>query len=325
MKKVVVRKQGDASVLEVVTSESPTLNPTEVLIDVEAAGINYVDVYMRNGAVQYASFPFVPGFEGVGKVRELGASVTTLKVGARVAWINAPGSYTQQIALPIEQAIIIPDSFSIDEGLLFQGVTAQYLVNEYCEIKPRNVVLVHAAAGGVGQLLVQWLKHLGAIVIATASSEEKLETVRALGADHLVNYTTESFLAAVHQITNGRGVDVAFDAVGATTFSDTVRALAPRGTAIAYGQASGVAPDVQVYPLILKGARVAGGSLFTYIADPAEMQERAAEWIHGIQEGWLKASKTTRFSLDDVADAHRVIEGRASQGKLALMMSAGEE
>ncbi|MFZ6647356.1 quinone oxidoreductase family protein [Undibacterium sp. TJN25] len=320
MKKVIIRQQGNADVLEVVRSQIPSLNRLEVLVDVEAAGINYVDVYMRNGAVQYASLPFVPGFEGFGTVRELGPDVTTLKVGTRIAWINALGSYAQQIALPIEQAIIIPDCFGIDEGLLFQGVTAQYLINEYCEIKPGSVVLVHAAAGGVGQLLVQWLKHLGAVVIATASNEEKLHTVRALGADHLVNYSTDSFLDAVNQITNGRGVDVAFDAVGAATFSDTVKALAARGTAIAYGQASGVAPDIQVYPLILKGARIAGGSLFTYIADPAEMQERAAEWIDGIQEGWLTASKTTRFSIEEVADAHRQIESRNTQGKLALIM-----
>jgi NADPH2:quinone reductase len=320
MRKVIVSKTGGPEVLEVVTAEKPTLKPGEVLVDVEAAGVNYVDVYLRNGAVNYMSLPFVPGFEGVGTIRELGAGVTTLTVGKRVSWINAPGSYAEQITLPVEQAIVIPDFFSIDEGLLFQGITAQYLVTEYRDIKPGDVALVHAAAGGVGQFLVQWLKHLGAIVIGTASSEEKLQTIRLLGADHVVNYADGHFLDAVLELTDGRGVDIAFDAVGATTFSATVQALASRGIAVAYGQASGVAPDVQVYPLILKGARVAGGSIFTYIEDPAEMQHRAAALINGISEGWLHALKTTHFPLGKVGAAHEAIESRGTQGKLAITM-----
>lgn len=321
MRKVIVSKTGGPEVLEVVTAEKPTVKPGEVLVDVEAAGVNYVDVYLRNGAVNYMSLPFVPGFEGVGTIRELGAGVTTLTVGKRVSWINAPGSYAEQITLPAEQAIVIPDFFSIDEGLLFQGITAQYLVTEYRDIKPGDVALVHAAAGGVGQFLVQWLKHLGAIVIGTASTEEKLQTIRALGADHVVNYADGHFLDAVLELTNGRGVDIAFDAVGATTFSATIEALASRGIAVAYGQASGVAPDAQIYPLILKGARVAGGSIFTYIEDPAEMQRRAAALINGISEGWLHALTTTRFPLDKVGAAHQAIESRGTQGKLAITMS----
>ena len=320
MKKVIVSKTGGPEALEVVTTEKLILKPGEVLIDVEAAGVNYVDVYLRNGAVNYMSLPFVPGFEGVGTIRELGAGVTTLSVGKRVSWINAPGSYASEIALPAEQAIVIPDFFSIDEGLLFQAITAQYLVTEYRVIKPGEVALVHAAAGGVGQFLVQWLKHLGAVVIGTASSEEKLQTIRSLGADHVVNYANGQFLDAVLELTDGRGVDIAFDAVGATTFSSTVKALASRGIAVAYGQASGVAPDVQVYPLILKGARVAGGSIFTYIENPAEMQRRAAAVIAAIDEGWLSALKTTFFTLDEAGAAHQAIESRGTQGKLALTM-----
>jgi NADPH2:quinone reductase len=319
MKQVLVSKTGGPEVLEIVSVDSPLLKRGDVLVDVEAAGVNYVDVYQRNGAVDYQSGPFVPGFEGVGTIRKRGVGVQSLEIGTRVAWINAPGSYAEQIALPAERAIVIPKSFTIDEAMLFQGVTAQYLLAEYRDIKPGDVVLVHAAAGGVGQFLIQWLKRLGAVLIGTASTEEKLQTVRALGADHVINYGDGQFLEAVLEITKGRGVDVAFDAVGATTFASTVKALAPRGIAVAYGQASGVAPDVQIYPLILKGARVAGASIFTYIEDPSEMQRRAAELICGIEEGWLSALTTTHFPLHEAAAAHRAIESRGTQGKLTLI------
>jgi NADPH2:quinone reductase len=319
MKQVLVSKTGGPEVLEIVSVDVPLLRRGEVLVEVEAAGINYIDVYQRNGAVDSQSGSFVPGFEGVGTIRKRGLGVQSLEIGTRVAWINAPGSYAEQIALPAEQAIVIPESFTVDEAMLFQGVTAQYLLAEYREIKPGDIVLVHSAAGGVGQFLIQWLKRLGAVLIGTASTEEKLQTVRALGADYVINYGDGQFLDAVLEITKGRGVDVAFDAVGATTFASTVKALAPRGIAVAYGQASGVAPDVQIYPLILKGARVAGASIFTYIQDPAEMQRRAAELICGIEEGWLSALKTTHFPLHEAAAAHRAIESRGTQGKLALI------
>jgi NADPH2:quinone reductase len=317
MKKVIVSTMGGPEGLEIVNAESPSLKTGEILVDIEAAGVNYIDVYQRKGLVGLPT-GFTPGFEGVGVVCEVAAGVSSWKSGDRVGWINNLGSYARQIALPAEQAIAIPDTFGIGQALLFQGVTAQYLLAEYRTIKPGDVVLVHAAAGGVGQILVQWLKHLGAVVIGTASSEEKLQTIRSLGADHAVNYSRR-FLQEVLDLTNGRGVDLALDAVGATTFASSVNALASRGMAILYGQASGIAPDVELMPLLFKGARVAGASLFVYIEDPAEMQRRAAEVIRGIQEGWLHAPETTGFALDDVISAHRAIESRSSQGKLVLI------
>jgi NADPH:quinone reductase len=317
MQKVIVGEYGAPEVLKVVTSEAPTLKPGEVMVDVEAAGINYLDVYQRHGYLDTPK-PFTPGLEGVGTIREVGAGVSNLKIGGRVAWINVFGSYAGQIALPAEQAIVVPDSFSTEQNMLFQGVTAQYLLNEYRSVRPGDTVLVHAAAGGVGQILVQWLKHLGAIVIGTGSTEQKLRTVRSLGADHTVNYSN-GFLQAVLDLTGGRGVDLALDAVGATTFPSTLKALARRGMAVSYGRASGYAPDIEILPLILKGTRVAGASLFEYIDDPAEMQARAADVIRGIQDGWLRVGKMTRFGLDDVVAAHRAIEGRTTEGKLALI------
>ena len=317
MHKIVIERPGGPHVLELREQKPPAIGAAQILVDVEAAGINYLDVYLRDGSLDFTA-PFTPGFEGVGVISAVGSGVTGLQPGERIAWINHLGSYAAQVALPVQQAIVLPHGFSLANSLLFQGVTAQYLLSEYRAIHPGDVVLVHAAAGGVGQVLVQWLKHLGAMVIGTASSEEKLRTIRALGADHAVDYRN-GFLDAVLALTNGRGVDLAFDAVGATTFSFTFKALAKRGMAVAYGQASGVAPDVQVYPLILKGARVAGGDLFGYIDDPEEMQMRAAAVIKAIQDGWLSMGEVTQFPLSDAAAAHAAIEGRGTQGKLALI------
>jgi NADPH2:quinone reductase len=318
MLKVIVNRSGGPDVLETAAADPPLLERGKVIVDVEAAGVNYLDVYQRKGYVDLPT-PFVPGFEGVGTVSAVGPDVSALKPGDRVAWINSFGSYATRITLPVEQAILIPASFTIDQAMLFQGVTAQYLLAEYRSIKPGDIALVHAAAGGVGQFLVQWLKHLGAIVIGTASSDEKLETVRSLGADHIINYAKQDFLPAVLELTNGRGVDLALDAVGRTTFASTVKALAPRGIAIAYGQASGIPMDVEVLPLILRGNRIAGGSIFIYIEDPKEMQLRTAEVVRGLREGWLRAPPVTCFALENARSAHAAIEGRGTQGKLVLI------
>jgi NADPH2:quinone reductase len=318
MRKISILQTGGADVLQLVSTTPPTPGRDEVLVDVEAAGVNYVDVLQRLGHSEVAR-PYTPGLEGVGTIREAGPGVTQIPIGTRVAWINAQGSYAEQLVLPVAQAIRIPSSFGISESMLFQGVTAQYLLAEYRNVRPGDVVLVHSAAGGVGQILVQWLKHLRATVIATASSVQKLETVRSLGADHTVNYN-HGFLEEVLAITNGRGVDLALDAVGAMTFGDSIKALAHRGMAVSYGRASGPAPDVELRPLVLKGARVAGATLFEYIRDPQEMQQRAAAVIDGIQQGWLRMSPRQDFTLEQASAAHRAIEGRGTQGKLVIVM-----
>jgi NADPH:quinone reductase len=192
--------------------------PDQILVDVEAAGVNYIDVYQRNG-IGKLRLPYRPGLEGVGRVREIGEEVDTatgaLSIGARIAWINVLGSYADQAVVPAAQAIPVPDSFTTAQALLFQGVTAQYLVGEYRTVRPGDRVLIHAAAGGVGQLLVQWLKHLGAWVVGTTSNDAKAATVRAVGADAVINYgRSYAFLDELLSLTDGRGVDLAFDAVG---------------------------------------------------------------------------------------------------------------
>ena len=306
-------------------SEGPTPGALELLVDVEAAGINYLDVYQRSGRYKLP-LPYTPGFEGVGHVRQAGAGVGGFAVGDRVAWINVLGSYASQVIVPAAQAISVPDQFTTTQALMFQSLTAQFLVTEYRNIRAGDWVLVHSAAGGVGLLLVQWLKHLGAQVIGTTSNDIKAATARAAGADAVINYSRNyDFLDDLKSITGGRGVDLAFDGVGAATLESTVKGLARGGTAVSIGSASGPAPAIQPDQLLSQCARLAAGSVFSYTADPAELHARAAEVILGISEGWLRIDHGKAYPLDRAAEAHGDIEGRGTQGKLYLdpHLSAG--
>lgn len=322
MRRVMIEAYGGPEQLIVETvRETPRPGPDQLLVDVEAAGVNYVDIYQRQGAYK-RPLPFTLGMEGVGRVRAVGDGVDAtgpLAVGQRVAWINVPGSYASQVLVPESRAIPVPDTFGTNEALLFQALTAQYLVIEYRNIRPGDRVLVHAAAGGVGFLLVQWLKHLDAWVVGTTSSEAKAATVRAAGADAVIDYGRDyAFLDALHSLTNGRGVDLAIDGIGAATWDATVQALARGGTAVSIGSASGPAPAIAPGRLTERCARVAGGSVFTYTANPAELQRRAADVVAAITAGWLRVGEGTAYQLGRAADAHRDIEGRGTHGKLYL-------
>ena len=275
-------------------------------------------MYQRSGRYKLP-LPYTPGFEGVGRVRQAGAGVSGFAVGDRVAWINALGSYASQVIVPAAQAISVPDQFTTTQALMFQSLTAQYLVTEYRDVQPGDRVLVHSAAGGVGLLLVQWLKHLGAQVIGTTSNDAKAATARAAGADAVINYSRNyEFLDDLKSITDGRGVDLAFDGVGAATLESTVKGLARGGTAVSIGSASGPAPAIRPEQLLTQCARLAAGSIFSYTADPAELQRRAEAVIGGIRAGWLRIDQGKGYPLERAADAHRDIEGRGTQGKLYL-------
>ena len=317
MRKISISERGGPEQLKMIDAPELKAGPNEIVVNVEAAGVNYVDVYQRKGIFPLP-LPYTPGLEGMGRIAALGTGIDGLKIGERIAWVNGLGSYAEQVVLPLVQAIRVPESFSISEGLLFQAITAQYLVHEYRNITSGDTVLVHAAGGGVGQILVQWLKHLGARVIATVSNEKKAATVRALGADEVVNYANGDFLSEVLRLTEGRGVDLALDSVGQNTLKDSVEALAARGTCVSYGEASGLPPAIEPYRLIPAAKRLAGGAIFAYIADPAELQSRSAAVIEAIQEGWLKIAPATEYPLERAGDAHRDIESRGTQGKLLL-------
>ncbi len=322
-KRVVVREFGGPEQLTVEADvQMPVAGPGALLVDVEVAGVNYIDVYQRKGLSKDA-LPFTPGLEGVGRVRQVGdglrGSTGAIGVGRRVAWINVRGSYASQIVVPAAQAVVVPDSFTDTQALLFQAMTAQYLVTEYRHVQPGDRVLVHSAAGGVGQVLVQWLKHLGAWVVGTTSSDAKSAAIRASGADAVINYGHDYvFLEELMSLTGERGVDLAFDAVGAATLAATLKGLARGGTAVSFGQASGPAPAIQPRELTERCIRLAGGSVFTYTAEATELQRRAAAVIDGIRGGWLRVGGGKEYKLDHAAEAHRALEMRATQGKVYL-------
>ena len=234
-------------------------------------------------------------------------------------WINALGSYASQVVVPAAQAITVPENFTTAQALMFQSLTAQYLVSEYREVQPGDRVLVHSAAGGVGLLLVQWLKHLGAWVVGTTSNDAKAATARAAGADAVINYGGNyEFLDELRSITGSRGVNVAFDGVGAATLEATLEGLARGGTAVSIGSASGPAPAIRPDQLVSQSIRLGAGSVFNYTSNPAELKRRAAAVIEGIEAAWLRVDAGTSYPLDRAADAHRDIESRSTQGKLYL-------
>ncbi len=323
IRRVTLRAFGTPEQLTVETvADAPPVGQGELLVDVEAAGINYVDVYQRDGSFK-VPLPFMPGYEGVGRVQEVGqrlpGAVGDFRVGQRVAWINAPGSYASHVIVPAAQAIPVPDSLTTTQALMFQSLTAQYLVREYRDVRPGDRVLVHSAAGGVGQLLVQWFKHLGAWVVGTTSSEAKTATIGAAGADAVINYGHGyAFLDELMSLTGGRGVDLAIDGVGAATLQSTLKGLARGGTAVSIGSASGPPPAIRPEQLIENCTRLAGGSVFNYTADPAELLRRADAVLEGIRAGWLRTGEGKAYPLEAVAEAHRDIQGRSTKGKLYL-------
>jgi NADPH:quinone reductase len=319
MRRVIIKEYGGPDVLTTETVEEEYRpGPGQVLVDAEAAGVNYLDVMQREGVIKLP-LPYTPGLEGIGRVRAVGDDAHGMTVVQRVAWVNVRGSYASQVLVPAAQAIAVPDSFTTEQALLFQALTAQYLVSEYREIRPGDRVLVHAAAGGVGQLLVQWLKHLGAWVVGTVSTDAKARTVRAVGADAVINYGRDyAFLEELRALSDGHGVDLAFDGVGSRTLADTLKGLARGGTVVSFGSASGPPPAINPLELVTPCIRIAGGSVFSYISDPGELRLRAAAVMDGIQEGWLHLGEATAYDLGRAADAHRDLQGRGTQGKLYL-------
>jgi NADPH2:quinone reductase len=301
-------------------AELPAVQPGELLVDVEACGINYLDVYQRTGRYN-RPLPYTPGFEEVGRIRKSGEGCPGgFDVGQRVAWINAVGSYASLVVVLAAQAIPVPDGFSTTQALIFQSLTAQYLVTEYRDVRPGDRVLVHSAAGGVGLLLVQWIKHIGAWVVGTTSSDAKAETARAAGADAVINYSHNyDFLDELKSLTGGRGVDLAFDGGGAATLESTLKGLSRGGTAVSIGSASGPAPAIAPDQLVGQCTRLAAGSIFNYTADAAELQRRARTVMESIRAGWLRVDQGKAYPLENAAESHRDIESRGTQGKLYLV------
>jgi NADPH:quinone reductase len=317
-----VSKFGGPEVLEHVELPDPTPNEGQALVRVDAAGVNFIDVYQRIGL--YAlPLPLVPGSEGAGVVEAVGAGVTDVKPGDRVAWAIGPGSYAEKVCVAADKLVLVPDAIDTRTAAaaMLQGMTAHYLVTSTHVLKPGQTALVHAAAGGVGGLLVQMAKARGARVIATASTT-KLDLVRSYGADVVIDYTTADFEAEVNRVTDGRGVEVVYDSVGKTTFDKSLECVALRGTLVLYGQSSGVVAPFAPARLGKRGVFLTRPGLGHYTATRDELSWRAREVLESIASGALRLRIDRALPLRDAGEAHRLLEGRHTTGKLLLVTSA---
>ena len=319
---LVVTRPGGPEVLLVEDRPRPAPGPGEVLVEVEAAGVNFIDIYQREGIYPIPT-PFALGQEGAGVVRELGPGVSAPAVGERVAWPFVPGSAARWVKVPVRGAVTVPESVPTQAAAaaMLQGLTAHYLITSLYAVQPGDFALVHAAAGGVGQLLVQWVKAKGGRVIATAGGPEKCAIAAALGADCVIDYrTTTDLTGAIRAATGGQGVAVAYDGVGRDTFDASLASLRPRGMLALFGAASG-----QVPPLDLQRLN-AGGSLFVtrpslphYLAGDGELAWRSGELFAAMAAGELRVSVGARYPLTDAATAYADLAGRRTQGKLLLI------
>lgn len=321
MKAVRIEAHGGPEVLRLVELPTPKPGPGQVLVGLEAVGVNFIDTYQRSGLYQLP-LPAVLGQEGAGRVVGLGADVKTLKVGDRVAFAHVMGAYADSVVIAADRLVPVPDAVTsrVAAAVMLQGMTVQYLVTDTFALRSGHTCLIHAAAGGVGLLLVQAAKLKGATVIGTVSTPEKAQLARGAGADHVINYVEEDFEAAVGRLTGGQGVQVVYDSVGKTTFAKSLNVLAPRGMLVTFGQSSGAIPPFD--PLLLSQR----GSLFLtrpvlghYIATRDALLARANETLGWVADGRLKVRIDSEYPLAAVADAHRRLESRQSAGKILLI------
>jgi len=321
MKAVYIHQFGGPEVLQYEEVPTPTPGPGQVLVKLAAAGLNYMDVHQRTG--HYPNkLPYTMGREGSGTVAAVGPQVTSFIAGEPVAYTGVPGAYAEYALVPAERLVRMPPNLDVKVGAaaMLQGMTAHYLAYTTYLLKPGDSCLIHAAAGGVGLLLVQMAKQCGARVFATVSTEEKAALAREAGADEAILYTKQDFETEVKRLTNGQGVNVVYDSVGKTTFEKSLNCLKPLGYMVLYGQSSG--PVAPFDPAILS----AKGSLFLthpslphYIADRASLEKRAGDVLGWIASGKLKMRIEFTFPLANVAEAHRSLEGRKTTGKVLLI------
>lgn len=321
MKAIVVRQTGDASVLRLEDVDDPKPGPGEALVRIEAAGVNFIEVYQRTGLYQ-RPMPFTPGSEGAGEVVEVGNGVSHVSVGDRVVSESLRGTYAELAIAPADRLVRIPTRVSTDvaAAVMLQGLTAHYLTTSTYALKPGDWCVVHAAAGGVGLLLCQLGKQKGAHVIGTASTSDKQASARAAGAEHALSYA--DFVAVAKRLTGERGVQVVYDSVGQSTFSASLDALAPRGMMVSFGQSSG--PVGPIDPLVLSRK----GSLFLtrptlahYVPTRDELVARATELFRWVEEGTIDVRIDRTIPLAQAVEAHRALESRQTSGKLLLKPS----
>jgi|TARA_B100001971_G_scaffold98556_1_gene91045 NADPH2:quinone reductase len=319
MKAAQVTETGGPEVLRYVDVPDPVPGAGQALVDIQAIGVNYTDVYGRSG-MNPPSLPWIPGVEGAGVVAQVGEGVTEVAVGDTVAYSGVGSSYAEKVVAPASSLVKMPDGVSADMGaaVMLQGMTAHYLCHATYPVKLGDTVLVHAAAGGVGLLLTQMVKSLGGAVIATVSTEEKAELARGAGADHVINYAESDFKADVNEITGGAGIQAVYDSVGKTTFDKGIACLEPTGYMVLYGQASGPVDPVPVSVLNAKSLFLTRPGLGHYTRTREELLSRAGDILDWVQSGQLDVRIHGTFPLSEAAEAHRQLEGRLTTGKLLL-------
>lgn len=320
MKAVQIQEYGGPEVLQYVDLPDPTAGPDQAVVDIQAVGVNFTDIYSRMG-VNPPGLPWVAGVEAAGVVREVGPGVDHVAVGDTVAYCSHPGSYAEQAVVPAWRLIKMPDGLSAQDGAaaMLQGMTAHYLCYDTYQVKAGDSVLVHSGAGGVGLLLIQMCKALGAYVYSTVSTEAKAELARGAGADHVILYTEQDFAAEIEKATDGAGLQAVFDAVGKDTFDGSVACLAPRGYMVLYGQASGAVSAMDPRVLGNGSKFLTRPGLGDYTANRDELEQRAGAVLGWVKSGELKLRVEHHFALSDAAEAHRQLAGRATTGKIILI------
>jgi NADPH2:quinone reductase len=321
MRVVIADQHGGPEVLRVTQRDTPDPGPGQLLVEVAAAGVNFADIYARQGIPPYAGqVPFVPGSEGAGVVTAAGPGAEGFGPGDRVAWTGLPGCYAEQVVIPADRAVAVPDGMDLETAaaIMLQGMTAHYLVTDAYPVAAGDPVVVHAAAGGVGLLLTQMVKMRGGVVIATTSTPQKAELAEGAGADYVAGY--DDFGAVAREVTGGEGAAVVYDGIGLATFDDSLAALRRRGYLVLYGAASGPVPPLDPQRL------AAGGSLFLtrptlvhYIVTREELLSRADDLFRWVEQGTLTVRIGGRYPLDQAARAHEDLAARRTTGKLVLL------
>jgi NADPH2:quinone reductase len=314
-----MERTGGPEVMALAEVPQPRPQPGQVLVRLSAIGVNFIDIYRRSGLYP-VELPYIPGTEGAGTVQAVGDGVSGLKKGDRVAFVDAPGTYSELVALPSERAVPVPAAISDEQAAaaMLQGMTAHYLALDTYPIKQGDTVLIHAAAGGVGTLLVQVARRRGARVLATVSTREKAEKAREAGAHEVILYTEQDFEAEVSRLTDGRGVQAVYDSVGRTTFLKGFSCLARRGIMVSFGQSSGAVESFDTAVLRKGSLFLTRPSLFHYVEDAESLQRRAGEVLSWVADGTLRLTLGLRLPLARAAEAHRRLAGRETIGKVLL-------
>lgn len=302
--------------------ELPAPGPGELRLRHLAVGLNYIDTYHRTGLYPMPELPAVIGMEGCGEVIAVGDGVSDFKVGDRVAYANPIGAYAEERLIPAERVVKVPDGISPEQAaaMMLQGMTVRYLLNVTHKVGPQTTMLFHAAAGGVGLIACQWAKHLGATIIGTVGSEEKAALAKANGCTHTINYRTENFTERVHELTDGKGVDVVYDSIGKDTFPASLDCLKPLGLWVSYGNASGAIENFDIGILSKKGSLFATRpTLFTYTAKRQDLVDSANDLFDLVGRGIVKISINQTYPLREAAQAHHDLEARKTTGSTVLI------